>query len=153
MLQRQVAATNVVFLLAMSESNSPPPLPEPTLPRTRSRWLVLVILLPFVGGIFGLLIAGMSGYLAPKTYESAGLMQVHPPGPDLDPIAGGEREAAPTSKSGARFMATEFEVIRAPKTLHRVVDRLDLTQRWGSLTADEIVENLAAMVSVGLVRS
>lgn len=94
-------------------------------------WVFLVTLV--LGPFLGLFIGGITAYVAPKRYESTVVLQVRPVSTLGDP--------ASPSATPSTFFATEFEVIRSQATLDRVIDQLDLANRWG-MPRVEALENL-----------
>jgi polysaccharide biosynthesis transport protein len=69
-------------------------------------------------------------YVMPKKYESKAVVQVRPKGsgPVLMPgLAGGMGMEDMTN-----FYPTEFEIIKAQKTLNEVIENLDLVNKWNS---------------------
>ncbi len=76
-----------------------------------------------VGLICGFLLASVVSYVIPKKYESFATIEVRPMrytegGTEVDP-------ATPD------FFATEFEKIKSRNSLEKVIDRLDLVNKWG----------------------
>lgn len=69
-------------------------------------------------------------YVMPKKYESKAVVEVKPKGAGmvLMPGAGDHRMNAMTST----YFPTEFEVIKAQKTLDKAIEDLDLVNRWNS---------------------
>ncbi len=66
--------------------------------------------------------------LIPKGYESKTVVEVKPRGGGMSPLGSGMRET--TGKASEQFFGTEFEKIKSRKLLEKVVDNLELTQRW-----------------------
>lgn len=94
-------------------------------------WQVLknrygVILLTF---LLVFLTAAVITYVVPKKYESMALVEVKPIN-DVDPVgmrAGGGMGPTMTRN----FINTQFEIIVAPETLGKAVDKIQLETRWG----------------------
>jgi uncharacterized protein involved in exopolysaccharide biosynthesis len=103
--------------------------------------LVLLMLLPLIGGVVGYFGAILLTYVQPKKYESVIVIQVHPSGVAIDSTGGTSGPVPLGAGVSPRFLPTEFEVITAEETLMRVVARLDLTSRW-SLPPDRVIEVL-----------
>lgn len=82
-------------------------------------WWVFLVMIP-VGSIVGLLVAAVITYVMPKKYESEATIEVKP-------IAG---ESSPSAMT-PQFFGTEFEKIKSRTSLGRVVDNLELINRWG----------------------
>ena len=77
-------------------------------------WWVFLVMIP-VGSIAGLLVAAVVTYVMPKTYESEAVIEVKPQAGQLAP----------------QFFGTEFEKIKSSNSLGKVVDSLELINRWG----------------------
>ncbi|MEO1837355.1 MAG: polysaccharide biosynthesis tyrosine autokinase [Akkermansiaceae bacterium] len=97
-------------------------------------WQVLknrygVILLTF---LLIFMTAAVITYVLPKKYESVSVVQVNPAVLELDPLAGMTGPPTIGAYYTRSYMQNEFKAIEAEKTLQRVVDVLDLTNRWGT---------------------
>lgn len=93
-------------------------------------WQVLknrygVILLTF---LLVFLTAAVITYVMPKKYESAALVEVKPIS-DIDPV--GMRGGGIGTQMTRQFMNTQFEIIVAPETLGRAIDKIQLETSWG----------------------
>jgi capsular polysaccharide biosynthesis protein len=116
----------------LATASRPPVVRESTF--RRWWWVMLVMLL--VGPLLGLLFGLLGAHLAPKKYESTAVVQVDP------------------SSSGGmtrQFFATEFEVIIAKATLDRVSERLDLAMRW-NVADSEVINILKGIISTDQIR-
>lgn len=71
-------------------------------------------------------------YVMPKKYESKAVVQVRPKTGGSLVLPGQTDTGRLTLDNGQTFFPTEFEVIRAQKTLDTAIERLDLAGRWGS---------------------
>jgi succinoglycan biosynthesis transport protein ExoP len=96
-------------------------------------WQVLknrygVILLTF---LLVFMTAAVITYVMPKKYESVAVVQVNPRTPDMHVFGGMYSESAGAALMTHQFFGTEFEVIKAQKTLMMASEALDLTTRWG----------------------
>lgn len=69
-------------------------------------------------------------YVMPKKYESKAVVQVRPKGAGAVLMPGMENRGL--SDMGPTFFPTEFEVIKAQKTLDAAIEDLDLVNRWNS---------------------
>lgn len=69
-------------------------------------------------------------YVMPKKYESKAVVQVRPKGAGTVLMPGMENRGL--SDMGPTFFPTEFEVIKAQKTLDAAIEDLDLVNRWNS---------------------
>lgn len=97
-------------------------------------WQVLknrygVILLTF---LLIFMTAAVITYVLPKKYESISVVQVNPAVLELDPLAGMTGPPTIGAYYTRSYMQNEFKAIEAEKTLQRVVDVLDLTNRWST---------------------
>jgi len=70
-------------------------------------------------------------YVMPKKYESKAVVQVKPKGAGKLLIAGVPDNSS-AMDNGSTFFPTEFEVIKAQKTLDTAIDHLDLVNLWNS---------------------
>jgi uncharacterized protein involved in exopolysaccharide biosynthesis len=110
-------------------------------------WLLLLVL-PMVGLLVGFLGGVVASYVVARQFESRAVVQVMPAtGADALVVSGDAvRQVGPE-----QFFATESEVIRARKTLERVVEHLDLATRW-NVAPDDCVAILKDSVRVGQIR-
>lgn len=81
-------------------------------------WWVCLVMIP-VGSIAGLLVAAVVTYVMPKKYESVATIEVKP-------LAGQS-----ASRITPQFFGTEFEKIKSSNSLGKVVDNLELINKWG----------------------
>jgi succinoglycan biosynthesis transport protein ExoP len=86
----------------------------------------------------------------PKKYESKAVLQVVPRGTAID-LFPGMSSSSGTRLSTDKFLATEFEVIKAQKTLLKAVDALDYQSRWG-FTRDQALMVLQGCVETETIR-
>lgn len=77
-------------------------------------WWVFLAMIP-VGLITGLFVAAIVTYVMPKQFESEAVIEVKPQAGQLAP----------------QFFGTEFEKIKSRNSLAKVVDNLELINRWG----------------------
>ncbi len=75
--------------------------------------------------------AAVITYVMPKKYESFARIEVKPRGSLVSPLSREFSETSGTMRMTPQFFATEFEKIKSRNALSRVVDRLDLTTKWG----------------------
>lgn len=73
--------------------------------------------------------ASVITYVMPKRYESYATIEVKPREQTIDPLGGLMRTSGPTMT--AQFFGTEFEKIKSRNSLARVIDNLDLVNKWG----------------------
>jgi succinoglycan biosynthesis transport protein ExoP len=71
-------------------------------------------------------------YVMPKKYESKAVVQVRPKTGGAIMLPGSGDPNRISLDNGQTFLPTEFEVIRAQKTLDTAIERLDLVNRWNS---------------------
>lgn len=89
-------------------------------------WWMLFAMMP-VGMLGSLLVAAVITYVTPKEFESYVTIEVKPV----------MREGAFFGKTGRQdgmtemFFATEFEKIKSRNSLSKVIDALELTNKWG----------------------
>jgi polysaccharide biosynthesis transport protein len=100
--------------------------------------IILTLLLVFMT-------AAVITYVMPKRYQSRATIEIKPPASLID--AFGNLSAQRTyGRVTQNFFNTEFEKIKSSNALKRVVDKLDLTARWGMdqqlvlATLDSIVD-------------
>lgn len=94
----------------------------------RWSWLTLLVLLPCAGAILGLIISVLSSFVAPKKYESVTMIQIHPL--RMVSASGEQHESTMRLYKTDRFLETEIEAMRSREALMRIVERLNLTNRW-----------------------
>lgn len=87
----------------------------------------------------------------PKKYESRVVLQVVPRGTGIEPFGSGMATSGGARLSTDKFLATEFEVIKAQKTLLKTVDALDLKSRW-SVTREQALIELQNCVDTENIR-
>jgi len=88
-------------------------------------------------------------YVMPKKYESTSTLQVRPRLPSME-VLPGMVTRDPTGL-GPTFFPTEFEVIKAQKTLDLVIRNLDLETRWG-LETEQVRKQLERMIDAENIR-
>jgi uncharacterized protein involved in exopolysaccharide biosynthesis len=72
--------------------------------------------------------ASVITYVMPAKYESTAVIQVKPRGRSIEPLDG--VGASRAQMMTPQFFGTEFEIIRSRNSLIRVVDKLDLVNKW-----------------------
>lgn len=85
-------------------------------------WWMLLVMAP-VGMIAGFLFASVVTYVMPKKYESFATIELKPP--NAVGMDSGVNVMSPN------YYATEFEKIKSRNLLMKVVDSLDLANKWG----------------------
>lgn len=74
--------------------------------------------------------ASVITYVMPKRYESNATIEVKPRERTIDPLGGSLRSMGPSMTP--QFFGTEFEKIKSRNSLARVIDNLDLVNKWGT---------------------
>lgn len=88
----------------------------------RRYWWMLLVMLP-IGMVIGFMVAAVITYMMPKKYESSATIEFRPWTTNrID----GERESVPEN-----FSKSELVKLKTRNSMLRVVDTLDLTNRWG----------------------
>ena len=75
--------------------------------------------------------AAVITYVMPKKYESGTTIEVKPRVPGLSPLGSQLNELAGTGRMTQQFFGTEFEKIKSRNSLEKVVQNLELVNRWG----------------------
>jgi polysaccharide biosynthesis transport protein len=88
-------------------------------------------------------------YVMPKKYESSTTLQVRPRTHSMEVFQGVVNRDL--SGMSATFFPTEFEVIKAQKTLDIVIDDLELMNRWG-LDRESVRAKLASVIDAQNIR-
>ncbi len=74
--------------------------------------------------------AAVITYVMPKKYESEATIEVKPRSSGVNPLGTGE-DAFGGSRMTQNFFGTEFEKIKSSNSLSKVVENLELTNKWG----------------------
>lgn len=93
--------------------------------------------------------ASVITYVMPKKYESFATIEVKPRGRAIEPL-GGElgNNGTPMTQN---FFGTEFEKIKSRNSLSRVIDNLDLTNKWG-VDRENVINILKGIVETQNIR-
>lgn len=75
--------------------------------------------------------AAVITYVMPKKYESQAVIEVKRRGTTMTPLGSGMSETLGAGQMTQNFFGTEFEKIKSRNALAKVVDSLELTNRWG----------------------
>ncbi len=86
-------------------------------------WWVLLAMFP-VGTMVGFLVATLATYMMPKVYQSEATIEVKPSNHRPGNGPGFRTEINP------QFFATELEKLQSRRAREKIVDALDLTNRW-----------------------
>jgi len=94
-------------------------------------WQVLrnrygIILLTF---LLVLLVAGVITYILPRQYVGRVVMEIQKQGRDLEIFS--HQSGAANPFYSHQYLQTQFEIITSKETLYRVIDDLNLVERWG----------------------
>ncbi len=106
-------------------------------------WWVLGVM-AVIGPLMGLGVAAVISYVMPKKYESEAIMEVKP----LPISANGELGV---SGMTPQFFGTEFEKIKSHASLAKVVEKLELVNRWG-VDEESAIRMLKGMVNTENIR-
>ena len=75
--------------------------------------------------------AAVITYVMPKKFESFATIEVKPRMPVMMPLGAGMGESSGSRQVTAQFFGTEFEKIKSRNSLMKVVENLELVNRWG----------------------
>lgn len=89
--------------------------------------------------------ASVITYVMPEKYESTAVIQVKPRGKVFEPLDG--VTGARMSMMTPQFFGTEFEIIKSTNSLIRVINKLNLTDKW------EVNNEQALQILKGIVRT
>ncbi|MGB6223738.1 GumC family protein [Haloferula sp.] len=87
-------------------------------------------------------------YVMPKKYEASTTLQVRPQTPAMEVL---QNVVSPQRHISQSFFPTEFEVIKAQKTLDIVIDDLELMNRWG-MDREEVRAKLGNIIDAENIR-
>ncbi len=93
--------------------------------------------------------ASVITYVMPEKYESTAVIQVKPRGRAIEPLDG--VGASRAQMMTPQFFGTEFEIIRSTNSLIRVVDKLDLVNKWET-SNEKTIETLKNIVKTKDIR-
>lgn len=74
--------------------------------------------------------AAVITYVMPKKYESQAIIEVKPRNAGISPLGVQMTESSGANRMTAQFFGTEFEKIKSRNALAKVVDNLQLVNRW-----------------------
>lgn len=74
--------------------------------------------------------AAVITYVMPKKYESYATIEVKPRGAGMSPLGATMTETSGASRATPQFFGTEFEKIKSRNSLQKVVESLQLVNRW-----------------------
>jgi capsular exopolysaccharide synthesis family protein len=105
--------------------------------------IILTLLLVFMT-------AAVITYVMPKKYESYAKIEIRPRTTPITPFQG-MRDASGFNLMTQNFFNTEFEKIKSRKSLVKVVEKLDLMNRWGQ-DLETVVSMLDRIVDTDNIR-
>ncbi|MFM2199470.1 MAG: hypothetical protein RLZZ505_2902 [Verrucomicrobiota bacterium] len=109
-------------------------------------WWMLLVMAP-VGMMAGLMLAAVVTYVMPKKYESFATIEIKPRQRQAIEVA-----ASPQSGGMTEIVCgTEFEKIKSRNSLSKVIDSLDLMNRWG-LDRETALQILKGIVQTENIR-
>ncbi len=98
-----------------------------------------------------LALAFVTMYFQPWKKTSEAIIEVRPVSRGMSPLGGEMAESSGAGGISPQFFATEFEKIKSRNTLEKVVEKLDLAERW-DMDKDQAVEKLKDSIDTKNVR-
>jgi len=95
--------------------------------------------------------AAVITYVMPKKYESTAEIEVKPRSPGMSPLAGDLGQSSRMSQITPQFFGTEFEKIKSTNSLNKVIDNLELLNKW-SMDRESVIRILKAIVNTQNIR-
>jgi capsular exopolysaccharide synthesis family protein len=95
--------------------------------------------------------AAVITYVMPKKYESSATIEVKPKSVGQSPFEGGNSPSYGASPMTAQFFGTEFEKIKSSNSLAKVVEKLELVNKW-SVDKETAIRILKGIVSTQNIR-
>lgn len=95
--------------------------------------------------------AAVITYVMPKKYESEATIEVKPRSGGLSPLGMNMREASGANAMTSQFFGTEYEKIKSSKSLAKVVENLELMNKWG-VSKETAIGILKGIVSTQNIR-
>lgn len=95
--------------------------------------------------------AAVITYVMPKKYESEATIEVKPRSGGLSPLGASMREASGANAMTDQFFGTEYEKIKSSKSLAKVVENLELMNKWG-VTKETAIGILKGIVNTQNLR-
>lgn len=83
--------------------------------------------------------AAVITYVMPRKFESKAVIEVKPRIPGLSPFGPNMNDTSGARQMTPQFFATEFEKIKSRNSLEKVVDKLELMNRWSVQKEDAIL--------------
>lgn len=95
--------------------------------------------------------AAVITYVMPKKYESSATIEVKPRSVGQSPFEGGNSSSYGSSPMTTQFFGTEFEKIKSSNSLAKVVENLELVNKW-SVDKETAVRILKGIVNTQNIR-
>jgi capsular exopolysaccharide synthesis family protein len=95
--------------------------------------------------------AAVITYVMPKKYESTAEIEVKPRSPGMSPLAGDLGQSSRMSQITPQFFGTEFEKIKSTNSLNKVIDNLELLNKW-SMDRESVIRILKGIVNTQNIR-
>lgn len=95
--------------------------------------------------------AAVITYVMPKKYESSATIEVKPKSMAQSPFEGGVSPSYGSSPMTAQFFGTEFEKIKSSNSLTKVVENLELVNKW-SVDKEAAIRILKGIVNTQNIR-
>jgi capsular exopolysaccharide synthesis family protein len=70
-------------------------------------------------------------FILPSSYSSTARIEINPDSADIGSMPGGSLPSSSLMDYNAYFIQTEFEIMQSEKVLGRVIESLDLNNKWG----------------------
>jgi capsular exopolysaccharide synthesis family protein len=90
-------------------------------------------------------------YVMPKKYESEATIEVKPRAAGLSPLGSDLNELSGAARTTPQFFGTEFEKIKSRNSLEKVVQNLELVNRW-SMDKETVLQILKDIVDTQNIR-
>jgi capsular exopolysaccharide synthesis family protein len=95
--------------------------------------------------------AAVITYVMPKKYESEATIEVKPRAAGLSPLGSDLNELSGAARTTPQFFGTEFEKIKSRNSLEKVVQNLELVNRW-SMDKETVLQILKGIVDTQNIR-
>ena len=95
--------------------------------------------------------AAVITYVMPKKYESEATIEVKPRGTGMSPFARREIDIETPNRMTAQFFGTEFEKIKSSNSLSKVVENLQLVNKW-AMDKETVIRLLKGIVNTQNIR-
>lgn len=112
--------------------------------RNRYGIILLTLLMVFMT-------AAVITYVMPKKYESQATIEVKPKAAGMSPLGTSMSEASGGGQISQQFFGTEFEKIKSSNALTKVVQNLELVNKWG-VDKETAVQILKGIVNTQNIR-